>query len=234
MENGADSAIKSGAKKYLIRAFVAPILMCALYFLAAGSLMNYRGWIYFTIFLALSVITNGYLYSKKPELLYHRSRMKKDAKGWDKWLMPISMFTGFHFQCLIMGIDFRYGWSKISEIFIPIGLLFFICSFAITTWAMLVNSHFETNVRIQKDRAHKVISDGPYKYVRHPGYIAFILGTFGAPLVVGSLAGIVMALLASLFIIYRTFLEDRTLQSELEGYQLYAKDVRYKLFPKVW
>ena len=229
-----EKIIKSGARRYLVRAFIAPLLMGIIYFLSAGSLQNYRAWIYFILFLFLSIATNAYLYVIKPELLYHRSGMKKDAKGWDKWLMPLAIFTGFHFQCLIMGFDFRYTWSSVHEVFIAPGVILFICSYAITTWAMFVNDYFETNVRIQEDRNHHVVSDGPYKYVRHPGYIAFILGTFGVPLIIGSSFGISIAVVASIIIIFRTVLEDKTLKNELEGYQLYTENVRYRLLPMIW
>ena len=97
--------------------------------------------------------------------------------------------------------------------------------------SMIILKH---NVRIQKDRKHRVISNGPYKYVRHPGYIAFIFGTISVPLLIGSSYGILIALVASLLITIRTYMEDKTLQKELHGYTDYAKVVQYKLIPGIW
>ena len=53
-------------------------------------------------------------------------------------------------------------------------------------WAMAVNTHFEATVRIQEDRNHKVCTTGPYRFVRHPGYVGFILSTLSAPFIIGS------------------------------------------------
>jgi protein-S-isoprenylcysteine O-methyltransferase Ste14 len=42
------------------------------------------------------------------------------------------------------------------------------------------------------------------------------------------------ALLSTAWLILRTALEDRTLRTELDGYEAYANRVRYRLFPLVW
>ncbi|MCG8308864.1 MAG: isoprenylcysteine carboxylmethyltransferase family protein [Cytophagales bacterium] len=234
MINTSKKEVRSGATRYFIRTLIAPVFMGILYFISAGSLSNYRAWFYFTLFFLLSALANGFLYFKKPELLYHRSRMKKDAKGWDKWLMPLAVISGFHLQCIVMGLDYRFRWSDIDSIAIPAGIILFLLSFLISSWAMFVNDHFEANVRIQADRGHKVISEGPYKFIRHPGYVTFIIGTVAVPLIIGSAIGIIIAFFASLLIIFRTYKEDNALQQELPGYSSYAKTVRYRLLPKIW
>ena len=53
---------------------------------------------------------------------------------------------------------------------------------------MASNTHFEGTVRIQTDRDHQVIDRGPYGYVRHPGYVAFVLMMLSLPALLGSLA----------------------------------------------
>ena len=82
----------------LARAFLAPIILGALYFLVSGDWHYQRAWLYFTCFFLLSVGSNLLLFVKNPELLYHRSVSKKGSKGWDKWLMPVTILIGFHFQ----------------------------------------------------------------------------------------------------------------------------------------
>ncbi|MCK4963372.1 MAG: hypothetical protein KAS19_12835, partial [Anaerolineales bacterium] len=71
-------------------------------------------------------------------------------------------------------------------------------------------------------------------YVRHPGYMGTILFNLGTPIILGSLWTIIPAWIGALLILLRTWLEDRTLQAELEGYQDYAERVRYRLIPGVW
>jgi len=234
MRSVNDKEIKIGAAKYLIRSLIAPMLMAALYFLSAGDTQNQRAWFFFTLFFVFSLLINGILFIKKPVLLYHRSKFKSDAKGWDKWLMPIAVISGFHLQSVIMGFDARFNWSFIDQRYIILGNILFLLSLILSTWAMYVNQHFEAHVRIQKDRKHEVITTGPYAIVRHPGYLAFVLGTLGIPLILGSFYGILVGSIASLLILLRTIKEDNTLKKELEGYTTYTKNVKYRLVPGLW
>ena len=226
--------INQGASKYMIRALIAPLFMCILYFLAAGNLNNTRAWIYYILFFVLAVGVNSILYIHNKELLYHRSKSKPDAVGWDKWLMPIAVVTGFHLQSLVMGFEARFAVPCINNTALVLGLLLYLLSYFFTTWSMLINHHFEANVRIQKDRDHTVISTGPYSIVRHPGYLAFILATFSIPLIVGSYYGFINAFLGSILILIRTYKEDNTLKKELEGYQDYTSLTRFRILPGIW
>jgi protein-S-isoprenylcysteine O-methyltransferase Ste14 len=99
---------------------------------------------------------------------------------------------------------------------------------------MASNTHFESYVRIQEDRAHKPVSSGPYQYVRHPGYVGMALSALSIPLTLGSWWALIPAGIAALLIVIRTALEDKTLHTELQGYAEYAKKVRYRLLPGIW
>jgi protein-S-isoprenylcysteine O-methyltransferase Ste14 len=99
---------------------------------------------------------------------------------------------------------------------------------------MVVNPFFEPTVRIQNDREHRVISVGPYAYVRHPGYLSGITWVSSIPLILGSLYGVIPVILYISLMIVRTYLEDKTLKEELAGYIDYSEKVRYRLFPFVW
>ena len=105
---------------------------------------------------------------------------------------------------------------------------------ALTYWGMRSNRFFSSYVRIQTDRGHQVVEDGPYAYVRHPGYAGVILFTLGTPIQLDSLPAFGLAVVTTLITVVRTFLEDRTLQQELPGYRKYAQTVRYRLMPLLW
>ena len=99
---------------------------------------------------------------------------------------------------------------------------------------MLSNSFFSQVVRIQSDRGHAVASAGPYRFVRHPGYLGMILFEPALSTLLGSWPAILVGAICAALILLRTALEDRTLQAELEGYTEYARQVRYRLVPGVW
>jgi protein-S-isoprenylcysteine O-methyltransferase Ste14 len=89
-------------------------------------------------------------------------------------------------------------------------------------------------VRIQTERGHTVISGGPYRFVRHPGYAGVILSWIVSPVFFSSTWAAIPAFVAILLVVIRTSLEDRTLQAELPGYREYAQIVRYRLAPGIW
>ncbi|MGE5403238.1 MAG: methyltransferase family protein, partial [Candidatus Doudnabacteria bacterium] len=89
-------------------------------------------------------------------------------------------------------------------------------------------------VRIQRERNHKVVTTGVYSFVRHPMYLGAILMFIGAPLLLGSMYGIMLGALLSLFLVIRIFGEEKMLIEELEGYVDYTKKVKYRLIPFIW
>ena len=96
------------------------------------------------------------------------------------------------------------------------------------------NKFFTTVVRIQTERGHSVCSSGPYRVIRHPGYLGMVLSTAGVPLVLDSIWSAVPSCVSVILLVVRTSLEDRTLQTSLGGYPEYAAKIRYKLLPGVW
>jgi protein-S-isoprenylcysteine O-methyltransferase Ste14 len=96
------------------------------------------------------------------------------------------------------------------------------------------NRFFSSVIRIQRERGHRVISTGPYRIGRHPGYAAAIWIYPLSGLALGSWWSLAPSVLASLLFIRRTILEDRTLAAELQGYREYGRQVRYRLVPQIW
>lgn len=101
-------------------------------------------------------------------------------------------------------------------------------------WAMASNRFFSQVVRIQSERGHAVATGGPYRYVRHPAYIAMILFDLALSTLLASWWAVIAGGVCALLLILRTALEDRSLQAELGGYAEYARRVHYRLVPGVW
>jgi protein-S-isoprenylcysteine O-methyltransferase Ste14 len=148
--------------------------------------------------------------------------------------MPAYGIMGLYVLVVVVGLDIRFQWSYLGIDFAIAGTVLFIVGSVSIHWAMIVNTHFETTVRIQKDRDQKVITTGPYRIVRHPGYVGAILWAISTPLIIGSLVGLAPAAIAVFFLVIRTWLEDKTLHRELNGYAEYAETVRYRLLPEIW
>jgi protein-S-isoprenylcysteine O-methyltransferase Ste14 len=96
------------------------------------------------------------------------------------------------------------------------------------------HQYFSTFVRIQKDRNHKVVTEGPYKYVSHPGYAGAIVAAITLPISLGSLWALIPAAIGVFGFGFRTAYEDRILLEELSGYDEYSQRVRVRLIPGVW
>jgi protein-S-isoprenylcysteine O-methyltransferase Ste14 len=100
--------------------------------------------------------------------------------------------------------------------------------------AMHENRFFSAVVRLQDDRAHRVVDSGPYAVVRHPGYLGLMLGMPFSGLALGSFLAAAIGFALTALIARRVLFEDAFLRRNLEGYAEYAARVRHRLVPGVW
>jgi len=136
---------------------------------------------------------------------------------------------------VVCGLDERFGWSLVVPAawqWVALGVA--VLGMAFSTWAMLENKFFSAAVRIQKDRHQTVVSTGPYRFVRHPGYAGGLVTYLATPFVLDAMWGLIPVVLVITGMFIRTWLEDRTLQEELEGYKDYTQRVRHRLVPGIW
>jgi protein-S-isoprenylcysteine O-methyltransferase Ste14 len=159
---------------------------------------------------------------------------KKSAKGWDKVMTFVSM--PFYIPYLVLpGLDaVRYQWSHVPLWAKVACFIVIVASFLWISWIMKENTYLSRFVEIQEDRGHKVITTGPYKFVRHPMYISAMILMIALPIALGSLYALIPMAFIIVFIIVRTHLEDKTLHRELEGYVEYAQKTKYRMLPGIW
>ena len=228
---------RSGIKR-IVEIFVWLVLQAVLLFAAAGRLDLPRAWAYFGVMLgymlASQAITLLFLRDRMAEVMNARGASHEGTKGWDK-VMGVLYGVGLLVAPVVAGLDAgRFGWSSLGRGFLVPALVVTVLGNALAQWAILSNKHFEKTVRIQSDRDHRVVTTGPYRLVRHPGYVGIIAFSLAFPFVVGSAWALVPAGVSTLTMIVRTALEDRTLRRELDGYADYARKTRYRLFPGLW
>ncbi len=110
----------------------------------------------------------------------------------------------------------------------------FLAADALQIWAMAVNTFFSTELRLQTERNHQLVRNGPYRYVRHPGYVAMLLIVPSTGIAIGSKLALLPATMHGALILFRAVREDQFLLSNLPGYADYIEGAPYRLIPGVW
>jgi len=195
-----------------------------------------EAWVYAIISFFGFIVSRRLASRRHPDILAERSRSMgmEDAKVWDKILAP-SMALGSVVPLVVAGIDKLFGWTApfgLTEKIIS--LIVIVLGFALGTWALVENKFFSGVVRIQEDRGHHVVTTGPYRFIRHPGYAGSLLVYLSVPLFLDSLWAFIPTVLLVGIVFLRTSLEDKTLQSELPGYKEFTQKTRYRLIPGIW
>jgi protein-S-isoprenylcysteine O-methyltransferase Ste14 len=196
----------------------------------------WEAWLYAILSILGFVISRALAARRHPDLLSERARFgqQEDAKSWDKILSP-SVGLGAGLIPLAAGLEARFDGSL--EFGLPTKLLalaVILAGYTLGSYALIVNRYFSGVVRIQTERGHRVVSGGPYRWVRHPGYSGALLVYLTTPVFLDSWWAFAPAALITVLLVVRTSLEDRTLQEELAGYRDYASRVRSRLIPGVW
>ena len=219
----------------IVLAVVAGLgLFAIVLFAPAGRLDWTAAWLYLGLVIVSLAINYLYLRRKNPELIAHRMRFGKDTKTWDRvWGgLYTPVFLSIY---VVAGLDAaRYGWSAMPAWLTVVGLVLFLPGTALFGRSMGENPFFEKTVRIQTERGHQVVDTGPYRFVRHPGYLGFLGWILAAPLLLQSWWAFIPAVLSVAGLVVRTALEDRTLRAELAGYAEYVQRVRFRLIPGLW
>ena len=230
-----DAVFWKAISKRAVQVLGSIFLLMAVFFLSAGRVDLPRAWFFFCLYF-ISLLFNIVIFLKfNPEIIRVRSETKwEEMKRWDKLFTVLYIIFVF-IIFIVCGLDVgRFQLSSTGMEFLVGGVIIFAVGWGFVVWAMVENKFFETTARIQKEREQRVVSTGPYAIIRHPGYTGMILYYGCAPFIIGSLYGLIPALLLAVAFIFRTYFEDRMLYEELSGYKEYAKKVRYRLVPFIW
>lgn len=112
-----------------------------------------------------------------------------------------------------------------------IALAVFTAALGFQIWAMMVNPFFSPVIRVQTERDHRVITRGPYRWLRHPGYLAMIIAIPVSALAIGSWLALIPAAVFCAVIVQRAHMEDQFLKGNLPGYMDYTGRVPGGIFP---
>jgi protein-S-isoprenylcysteine O-methyltransferase Ste14 len=235
-----EEIMSAPAKVMTPRTLVRTIIIVAAFplipLILSGRWDWWEAWVYALVSILGFVISRVWAARQHPDLLEERARSMdlEGAKPWDKLLAPLLAF-GALFILIVAGLDRLFGWTSPFILAAKIvSLIVIVLGYLLGSWALIENRFFSGVVRIQKDRGHRVVSTGPYRFIRHPGYAGALWSYLATPVLLDSIWAFVPAFLLVGVLILRTALEDKTLQEELPGYREYAEKTRYRLIPGLW
>jgi protein-S-isoprenylcysteine O-methyltransferase Ste14 len=221
--------------KLLLQNLIWIVAMGALLFVPAGTLHWPAAWLFLSTIGILGVVCGLWLARTDPALLAERMRpmMQHDQPAADKKFMLAFGVVALAWFVAI-GLDRRMQASDMPEALQAAGWAMLLLSTAFIMWVMRENSFAAPVIKLQTERGHRVISTGPYAWVRHPMYSGTFLFFVGAPLLLGSWWGVAMAPLFAVLFGIRAGIEERALVAGLPGYADYAAKVPYRLAPGIW
>jgi protein-S-isoprenylcysteine O-methyltransferase Ste14 len=214
----------------LVRRLARRVLFLALFVWLAVTIGLVRFWILGAILIAFVVYTTSAV-----DRTLMKERFRPAGPTADRGLLIVIRLSAAA-QLIVSLLDIgRFHWSDtVPASLRAAGMIAVAVSLALLSRAMTTNRFFSSAIRVQSDRGHQVVRDGPYAIVRHPGYLGMIVFVPAEALALGSWYGLLLALIYSATIARRVSVEDGYLRGRLDGYVEYANDVRYRLVPGVW
>jgi len=204
-----------------------------LLFVSARTFAYWQAWIFLAVFFAAALAITFYLMQNDPKLLARRINAGPGAET-DKSQKIIQSLAMISFMAIFVfcGIDHRFGWSTVpvyivatGDILVALGFLFIFFVFKENTFASGI---------IEVDAEQKLITTGPYAFIRHPMYSGALVMLLGIPLALGSWWGLFTIIPITLVIVWRLVEEEQFLAKNLSGYPDYQNKVRSRLLPFVW
>jgi protein-S-isoprenylcysteine O-methyltransferase Ste14 len=220
----------------IVQTLVWYIVIGGVLFIAAATIDWPAAWFFLIQMVALSLVGGSWLAKRDPALMRDRlsSPIQKNQPTADKYVVVAIIFTSLC-ALIVVALDAaRFGWSAVPLWVQVIGEIILCLSLWLSIRVFMENSFAAPVVKIQKDREHSVISTGPYRYVRHPMYAGALLFFAGMSLLLGSWWGLVPAVVLAVLFGIRIPIEEQALRAGLDGYDIYAKRVRYRLIPLIW
>ena len=220
--------------RYILDSMLGLVGAGVFLFWTAGRINWWPGWGVLAVNAFMMAAMGLTMFRKFPDLAAERLSPPKGAKTWDLAINSVIRCVQLA-RYIVAGLDRRYGWTRGFPVGVQIAALA-VCflGYTIVPWAVANNKFFSQIVRIQSDRGHAVAAGGPYRFVRHPGYVGIILFELTVSIMLASWGAMIISSVNVFLMILRTALEDHTLQAELPGYAEYSRRVRYRLLPGVW
>ncbi len=207
--------------------------MTSLLFIAAGTVRYWQGWIFLAVYLACSLAITFDLMRRDPELLERRMRGGPWAETQPSQKIIMSLASlGFIALLVLPAIDHRLGWSSMPFSVVLVGNILVLLGWLGIFFVFRENSFSSSTIELAADQ--RVISTGPYAWVRHPMYAAALVMLLGIPMSLGSWWGMLVIVAIIPALVWRLLDEEEFLSRNLPGYAEYMQKMPYRLLPPIW
>lgn len=204
-----------------------------LLFIPAATVKYWQAWCYLGVFFGASLLITLYLTRKDPALLKHRlSSGPMAEKQKTQKLIMLLLSIGFVASLVVPALDHRFAWSNVPPHVVIAGEVLTALWFYIVFLVYKANPYASGKIEIVEGQ--RVISTGPYAFVRHPMYSGGLLLFIGTPLALGSYWGLLPSAATLSALIWRLIDEEKFLLKNLPGYGDYCARVRWRLIPGVF
>ena len=206
------------------------VLVGALIFLPAGTLNFFGGWLLMGILFVPMFGAGLVMMCKNPALLKSRlnAREKQSGQSLVVRLSGLMFLAGF----VAAGLSHRFSWWMLPRPVSITAAAAFLLAYLLYAEVLRENAWLSRTIEVQEGQ--RVVDTGLYGIVRHPMYSATLLLFLAMPLVLGSLAALVIFLAYPAIIVSRLLQEEKYLARELPGYEAYLQKVRWRLLPFIW
>ena len=209
------------------------VAMAALLFVPAGTIDYWQAWMFLAVYFVCSIALSLYLMIADPALMQRRMRGGPTAeKEPVQKIIMIITSLGFVGLLVVPALDHRLGWSQMSPTMALAGDVLVAVGWLAIFVVFRENSFTSATIELAPDQ--KVISTGPYAWVRHPMYAGALVMLLGIPIALGSWWGILVFAAILPALIWRLLEEEKFLARNLAGYVEYQNKVRYRLIPAIW
>lgn len=212
------------------RFFLTIVFLSLIFFLPAGSLLYWEAWIYSGILLIPMFLVLIYFLRKNPELLERRMRTREKEKQ-QKTLAKINLVI-FLAAFIMPGLDHRFQWSSVPLEIIIAADVFVFLGYMLFVWVLKTNAYASRIVEVENEQ--RVITTGPYAFVRHPLYLGATVMFLFSPIALGSWWALLAISPFPASLVLRILNEEKLLEKQLQGYKEYKRKVKYRLIPYIW
>jgi protein-S-isoprenylcysteine O-methyltransferase Ste14 len=217
-------------KKTVISTLQLIVGLGIMLFVPAWTIDFWEAWVYLGVFGIAVMLINAYLFNNDPKLLEARlNRTEKERKQKRIQLYIFISYMGIFF---LSSLDHRFMWSFVPVSIIVAGDILVALGYLIIFIVLRENTFAIATIEVNKDQ--KIISTGPYAFIRHPMYLGAIIMLFGTSFALGSWWGLLIFIFITGIIMLRLIEEERYLLKNLSGYNEYCQKVRYRLIPFIW